>query len=83
MLHSGAERNESGNVEERDDVMQLGYLCFEHFQCLTLEMKARSPDKFMDVSDVKVTDEDGDLSRNMTIRANLDTQFTVSQTTRS
>ena len=41
-------------------------------------MKARSPDKFMDVSDVKVTDEDGDLSRNMTIRANLDTQIPVS-----
>ena len=36
-----------------------------------LEMKARSPEKFMDVSDMKVTDEDGYLSRNMTIRANL------------
>ena len=35
-------------------------------------MKARSPDKFMDVtSDVNMTDEDGYLSRNMTIRANL------------
>ena len=35
-------------------------------------MKARSPDKFVDVtSDVNMTDEDGCLSRNMTIRANL------------
>ena len=24
LLYSGAERSESGNVEERDDVMQLG-----------------------------------------------------------
>ena len=35
-----------------------------------LEMKARSPEKFMDLSDVKVTDEDGFLSRNNTIKAN-------------
>merc|ERR1711916_348573 len=35
-----------------------------------LTMKARSPDKFMDVSDVKVSDEDGYLSRSMTIKAN-------------
>ena len=35
-----------------------------------LEMKARSPaEKFMDVSDVKVTDEDGFLSRSMMIKA--------------
>ena len=33
-------------------------------------MKARSPDKFMDVtSDVKVTDEDALLSRRMMIKA--------------
>ena len=31
-------------------------------------MRARSPDKFMDVSDVKVTDEDGFLSRSMMIK---------------
>ena len=35
-----------------------------------LEMKARSPEKFMNVSDVKVTDEDGYLIRNMTIKTN-------------
>ena len=40
-------------------------------------MKAQSSEKFIDVSDVKVTDEAGYLSRNMTIRANLndDSQF--------
>ena len=32
-------------------------------------MKARSPEKFMDVSDVKVTDEDGFLSCSMMIKA--------------
>ena len=32
-------------------------------------MKARSPEKFMDVSDVKVTDEDGFLSRSMMIKS--------------
>ena len=32
--------------------------------------KARSPEKFMDVSDVNVSDEDGYLSRSMTINAN-------------
>ena len=37
-------------------------------------MKARSPEKSTNVS----ADEDGYLSRNMTIRANLDTQFLVS-----
>ena len=33
-----------------------------------LEMRARSPDKFMDVSDVKMTGEDGFLSRSMMIK---------------
>ena len=34
-------------------------------------MKAQSPDKFMDVtSDMNMIDEDGYLSRNMTIRTN-------------
>ena len=33
-----------------------------------LEMKAWSPDKFMDVTSVKVPDEDGYLIRNMTIK---------------
>ena len=32
-------------------------------------MKAPSPEKFMDVNDVKVTDEDGFLSRSMMIKA--------------
>ena len=32
-------------------------------------MKARSPEKFMDVSDVRVTDEDGFLSCSMMIKA--------------
>jgi hypothetical protein len=35
-----------------------------------LNMKARSPEKFMDVSDVIVSDADGYLSRSMTIKAN-------------
>ena len=35
-----------------------------------LEMKAQSSEKFKDVSDVKVTDQDGYLSHD-TIRANL------------
>jgi len=42
--------------------------------CLSVlsKMKAQSPDKFMDeTSDVNMIDEDGDLSRNMTIRTNL------------
>ena len=43
-----------------------------------LEMKARSPEKSMNVRDVQVSDEDSYLSRNMTIRAILDTQFPVS-----
>jgi len=35
-------------------------------------MKAQSPDKFMDeTSDVNMIDEDGYLSRNMTMRTNL------------
>ena len=41
--------------------------------CLSVlsKMKARSPAKFMDVtSDVNMIDEDGFLSRNMTIRTN-------------
>ena len=33
-------------------------------------MKVRSPDKFMDVTSVKVSDEDGYLIRNMTIKSN-------------
>ena len=45
-------------------------------QCKTLETKAHS-EKSMNVSDVQVSDEDGYLSRTMTIRANLneDPQF--------
>ena len=36
------------------------------------KMKAQSPEKFMDVtSDVNMIDEDGYLSRNMTISTNL------------
>merc|ERR1719240_2593971 len=34
-----------------------------------LQFKARNPDKFMDVTDVKVLDEAGYLSRTMTIKA--------------
>ena len=43
--------------------------------CLNVlsKMKARSPDKFMDVtSDLNMIDEDGYLSRNMTIRTNVE-----------
>ena len=39
--------------------MKNFHLCLEHFQCSTDEMKARSPENFMDVNDEKVTDEDG------------------------
>ena len=35
-----------------------------------LNVKARSPDKFMDVSDTQVSDEDGYMTRNLTITAN-------------
>ena len=44
--------------------------------CKTPKTKAHS-EKSMNVSDVQVSDEDGYLSRNMTIRANLndDSQF--------
>ena len=35
-----------------------------------LNVKARSPDKFMDVSDMQVSDEDGYMTRNLTITAN-------------
>ena len=35
-----------------------------------VNMKARSPEKFMDVSDLNVSDEDGSLSRSMAINAN-------------
>ena len=38
------------------------------WEALTIE--ARSPDKFMDVSDVKVSDDDGYFSRSMTINFN-------------
>ena len=38
--------------------------------CGRRTIEARSPDKFMDVSDVKVSDEDGYLPRSMTIKAN-------------
>ena len=40
------------------------------FSCLTDELKARSPEKFMDASDVKVTDENGFLSCSQTAKAN-------------
>ena len=35
-----------------------------------LDVKARSPDKFMDVRSVKVSDEDGFLVRSMTLTSN-------------
>ena len=35
-----------------------------------LNVKARSPDKFMNVSDVKVSDQDGYMTRNLTISTN-------------
>ena len=35
-----------------------------------LNVKARSPDKFKDVTSVKVSDEDGFLVRNMTLTPN-------------
>ena len=35
-----------------------------------LNVEARSPDKFMDVSSVKVSDEDGFLVRSMTLTSN-------------
>ena len=35
-----------------------------------LNVKARSPNKFMDVSDMQVSDEDGYMTRNVTITAN-------------
>ena len=35
-----------------------------------LNVKARSPDKFMDVSDMQVSNEDGYMTSNLTVRAN-------------
>ena len=43
-----------------------------------LEMKARSPEKFTDVSDVKVTDEDGFLFRSTMIKAKSESGSIVS-----
>ena len=39
--------------------------------CLSIpiNLKARSPEKFNDVSDLKMTDKDGFLSRSMMIKA--------------
>ena len=34
-------------------------------------MKARSPDKFLNVSDMQVSDEDGYMTRKLTITANI------------
>ena len=63
-------------VQRHEAASQEGVMIFHH--CLSipinslleaLEMKARSPEKFVDVSDVKVLDEDGFLSCSMMIKA--------------
>ena len=59
------QRHEDRSQEGENNFLSV----LEHFQCLTDEMKARSPEKFMDASDVKVTEENGFLSRTLMIKA--------------
>ena len=63
--------------EEKSDTKGVAQLMNFH-HCFSIpinslweapEMKARSPEKFVDVSDVEVTDEDGFLSRSKMIKA--------------
>ena len=58
-------------ARSQEGVMNF-YVCLKLINSLweAFEMKAQSPEKFMDVSDVKVTDEGGSLQCSKTIKAN-------------
>ena len=58
-------------ARSQEGVMNF-HVCLKLINSLweAFEMKAQSPEKFMDVSDVKVTDEGGSLQCSKTIKAN-------------
>merc|ERR1712007_422972 len=73
MVQQNAISGKVGDLEKGQEVVGFGWKSQE-FTCShdtiyeALQYKARNPDKFFDVTNVKVTDEPGYMSRTMTIK---------------